>query len=213
MTARAVATQHVQVDVADLVEKAARGDKDAFGRLVDIYKDRIYNYVARMLGDPIEAQDVTQEAFVRAYEALPSFRGASSFQTWIYRIASNLAIDSARGRKRRQDNVVSLSEPIDAEQGELPRELPDEGKGPDDEVLSNELQQIVQQAIAQLPPKLQTVLILYDLEGMSYQEIAQILGCPLGTVKSRLFNARHQLKRILQGRLEQENLPATWLEC
>ncbi len=205
MTARAAATE--DTSVAELVEKARQGDKRAFGSLVELYKDKIYSYVSRMLQDPSEAQDVTQEAFVRAYEALPSFRGASSFRTWLYRIASNLAIDSVRGRKRRGRNAISLDQPLDTEEGELAPQLPEESRGPAEEALSQELQQEVQEAILELSPKLRPVLILYDLQGMSYREIAQTLGCPLGTVKSRLFNARNQLKDILEERLGPESFP------
>lgn len=205
MTARGAATE--DTSVAELVEKARQGDKRAFGSLVELYKDKIYSYVSRMLQDPSEAQDVTQEAFVRAYEALPAFRGASSFRTWLYRIASNLAIDSVRGRKRRGRNAIPLDQPLDSEEGELAPQLAEESRGPAEEALSQELQQKVQEAILELSPKLRPVLILYDLQGMSYREIAQTLGCPLGTVKSRLFNARNQLKDILEERLGPESFP------
>jgi RNA polymerase sigma-70 factor, ECF subfamily len=188
-------------EASELVEQARRGDRRAFERLVDLHKDRIVSYVSRMLRDPVEAQDVAQEAFVRAWESLPSFRGASSFQTWLYRIASNLAIDSARARKRRGDRSVPLDETLEPAEGDLEKQLPDEHAGPEDIAVGEDVQRVVREAIAELSPRLRSVIVLYDLQGMSYQEISQILGCPLGTVKSRLFNARGQLKGLLESKL------------
>ena len=189
--------------VEALVSRARAGDDAAFEVLVGKYKDRIYNYVARMVHDPTDAQDVAQETFVRTYQALPAFRGASSFQTWLYRIASNLAIDTARSHRRRRWSTVSINEPLDGEEhSELGRDLEDEvSLGPEEELEAKEIRQQVREAIAELSDKLRPVIILYDLQGMSYQEIAQILGCPLGTVKSRLFNARNQLREKLKDRL------------
>jgi RNA polymerase sigma-70 factor (ECF subfamily) len=189
--------------VEALVSRARAGDDAAFEALVGKYQDRIYNYVARMVHDPTDAQDVAQETFVRAYQALPAFRGASSFQTWLYRIASNLAIDTARSHRRRSWSTVSINEPINGEEhSELGRDLEDEvSLGPEEELEAKQIRQQVREAIAELSDKLRPVIILYDLQGMSYQEIAQILGCPLGTVKSRLFNARNQLREKLKDRL------------
>ncbi len=186
-----------QPGIERLVERAKTGDREAFGRLVDEYKDRIYSYVCRMLGDPYEAEDVTQEAFVRAYRSLPRFRGASSFHTWLYRIASNLAIDVVR-RRRRAEATVSLDEPLDSDDGEYDREIPDESGGPEDSSTTRETQVAVRRAIMDLPEKLRDVMILYELQGESYEDIAEILDVPLGTVKSRLFNARSRLKESLQ---------------
>lgn len=191
-------------DIQSLVRQAQQGDDEAFTALVDEYKDSIYNYVARMLHDQTEAEDIAQEAFVRAYQALPEFQGASSFQTWLYRIASNLAIDAARRRVRR--STLSIDEPVSTEEGELSRQLPDEGPGPAEELESSEVQQVVREAIAELSPKLSSVIVLYDLIGLSYKEIGDILGCPLGTVKSRLFNARNQLQGKLLAKLPTEDL-------
>ena len=187
-----------------LVQQAQAGDDQAFVALVDKYRDSIYNYVARMLHDRTEAEDIAQEAFVRAYQALPEFRGASSFQTWLYRIASNLAIDAARRRGRRR--TLSLEEPVSTDDGDVAREFPDEQPGPFEQVRSSEVQQMVREAITELSPKLRAVVALYDLQGLSYQEIADILGCPVGTVKSRLFNARNQLHEKLVARLSLDEL-------
>lgn len=196
-------SQANRLHVEELVARAQTGDEWAFEQLVNEFSGRIYNYVSRMVQDPTEAQDVAQETFVRAYQALKSFRGASSFQTWLYRIASNLAIDAARRRKRRQAEVVSIEEPIEsAEDTEVARDFPDElGRTPDEELESAETRREVWEAIAELSDKLRPVIILYDLQGLSYQEIARVLGCPMGTVKSRLFNARSQLREKLRERL------------
>ncbi len=188
-----------------LVVAAQQGNQEAFGALVDEYQDNIYNYVARMIRDRTEAEDIAQETFVKAYQALGEFRGASSFQTWLYRIASNLAIDTIRRRKRQ--GSVSLEQPVLTDEDQVPRQWPDEGPGPFEQVGTAETQQAVREAITTLSPKLRTVIVLYDLEGLSYQQIADILGCPLGTVKSRLFNARNQLHDILAERLTGKELP------
>ena len=188
------------VAIAALVERAKSGDPRAFEGLVDAYKDRIYSYVSRMLHDPVEAEDIAQDTFLRAYQSLPNFRGASSFQTWLYRIASNLVIDSVRKQKRRQNHAISLDAPMDTDEGMMARELPDERRGPDELAESVAIQEEVKLAIAQVSARLRSVLVMYDLQGMSYQEIAEVLGCPLGTVKSRLFNARAQLKDLLERR-------------
>lgn len=190
-----------QPEIERLVERARRGDRAAFGQLVDEYKDKIYNYVARMLNDPYEAEDVTQEAFLRAYRSLPRFRGASSFHTWLYRIASNLAIDVVRKRKRSEP-TYSLDEPLESDDGEYEREIPDDTGGPEARTSTRETRVAVRRAIMELPEKLRDVMILYELQGETYEDIAEILDVPLGTVKSRLFNARNRLKDSLQELVE-----------
>lgn len=195
--------------ISALVRQAKAGDDEAFGRLVEEYQDKIYNYVARMLHDRTEAQDVAQEVFIRAYENLSGFRRESSFQTWLYRIASNLTIDAARARQRRISESFSLDKPMETEEGELNRELPAPDRGPIAMAESSQLQEVVAEAIAQLSPKLKSVITLYDLQGFSYNEIAKILGCPIGTVKSRLFSARNQLQEILKSKIDIEDLLPT----
>ncbi len=188
--------------VEDLVERARAGDRPAFARLVDEYQDKIYGYVYRMLGDAEEAEDVAQETFLRAFQSLPSFRGAASFHTWLYRIASNLSIDVARRNRRQNDGAISLDEPLASEEGDYGREIAYEGIGPEQLTARRETQELVRGAIEDLPEKLRAVVVLYELQGESYEDIAEILGCPLGTVKSRLFNARAQLKDKLKQLVE-----------
>ena len=185
-------------EVEDLVERAKAGDRPAFARLVSEYQDKIHGYVYRMLGDAEEAEDVAQETFLRAFQSLPSFRGAASFHTWLYRIASNLSIDIARRNRRQNDGTISLDEPLESDDGDYGREIADESVGPEQLSARREVQELVRGAIGDLPEKLQTVVVLYELQGESYEDIAEILGCPLGTVKSRLFNARAQLKDKLE---------------
>jgi RNA polymerase sigma-70 factor, ECF subfamily len=185
-------------EVEGLVSRARAGDYRAFDELVELYQDKIHNYVVRMVGDASAAEDIAQEAFVKAFRNLGSFRGASSFQTWLYRIASNLTIDAVR-RRRRKDNTVSLDAPLEGDEGQMARELEDVSvPGPAGRLETAELQGVVHSAIQELSPKLRTVVVLYELQGLSYEEIAEVLGCPLGTVKSRLFNARMELKGKLQ---------------
>jgi len=187
-----------QPEVSRLVEAAKAGDQNAFGNLVDAYQDRIYGYLSRMLSDPNEAEDVAQETFVRAYRSLSRFRGASSFHTWLYRIASNLAIDVARKRKRQDGATYSLDAPVEVGDNEYDREIPDESNAPEEISEQREVQQTVRRAMGELPDKLRDVIVLYELQGESYEDIAETLDVPLGTVKSRLFNARGQLKERLQ---------------
>lgn len=194
-------TELSQQEIEAIVERAKDGDREAFGLLVEEYKDKIYNYVSRMLSDPYEAEDVTQEAFLRAYRSLPRFRGASSFHTWLYRIASNLAIDVVRKRKRSEP-TFSLDEPLESEEGEYEREIADDVGGPEDSATTRETRVAVRRAIMELPEKLREVMILYELQGETYEDIAEILDVPLGTVKSRLFNARNRLKEMLEGLVE-----------
>jgi len=183
---------------AYLVERALDKDLAAFEKLVTRYQGKIISYAARMLSDQDEAEDVAQEVFVKAYRSLESFRGASSFSTWLYRIATNLCIDRVRKRKRSPQQAYSLDEPLDKEDDAGGRDLPDLSMEPTKNVEREELRKQVRSTVAEMPDKLRSVLVMCDIQGMAYEDIAKVLDCPIGTVKSRLFHARADLARRLR---------------
>ena len=170
-----------------LVERVQKGDKGAFDLLVLKYQHKIVNLIMRYVRDPELALDIAQEAFIKAYRALPRFRGDSAFYTWMYRIAVNTAKNYLAAQRRRPMDVeLDLQDP---EQYDLHAKLK-ETDTPEGLALSNELQETVERAIAALPEDLRTAIILRELEGMSYEEIAETMECPVGTVRSRIFRAR-----------------------
>ncbi len=181
-----------------LIERALEGDLPAFESLVSRYQTRIVAYAARMLSDHDEAEDVAQETFIKAFRSLDSFRGASSFSTWLYRIATNLCIDRARTKKRRPQQAYSLDEPFDRDDNSGTREIADFSEEPSRGVEREELRRQVRMTVAEMPDKLRAVLVMCDIQGMTYEQIAQVLECPIGTVKSRLFHARADLARRLR---------------
>ena len=165
--------------VRSLVTQARAGDDRAFEQLVKCYQSRIHSHVARMTQDPAEAEDLAQETFLRAYQALPHFRGDATFGTWLYRIASNLAIDAARHRRRREWQTVSLDEPIEAEEHTTAWDLADGGQRTPAETLeSAALRGHVWDAIAELSPKLRSPIILYDLQGLTLRGDSRDPGLP-----------------------------------
>ena len=175
-----------------LVKRVQKGDKGAFDLLVLKYQHKIVNLVMRYVRDPELALDITQEAFIKAYRALPRFRGDSAFYTWMYRIAVNTAKNHLAAQRRRPMDVeLDLKDP---EQYDLHAKLK-ETDTPEGVSLSNELKETVERAIAALPEDLRTAIILRELEGMSYEEIAQTMECPVGTVRSRIFRARDAIAK------------------
>jgi RNA polymerase sigma-70 factor (ECF subfamily) len=170
-----------------LVERVQKGDKGAFDLLVLKYQHKIVNLIMRYVRDPELALDIAQEAFIKAYRALPRFRGDSAFYTWMYRIAVNTAKNHLAAQRRRpMDIELDLQDP---EQYDLHAKLK-ETDTPEGVALGNELKESVERAIAALPEDLRTAIVLRELEGMSYEEIAQTMECPVGTVRSRIFRAR-----------------------
>jgi RNA polymerase sigma-70 factor (ECF subfamily) len=175
-----------------LVKRVQKGDKGAFDLLVLKYQHKIVNLVMRYVRDPDIALDITQEAFIKAYRALPRFRGDSAFYTWMYRIAVNTAKNHLAAQRRRPMDVeLDLQDP---EQYDLHAKLK-ETDTPEGVTLSNELKETVERAIASLPEDLRTAIILRELDGMSYEEIAQTMECPVGTVRSRIFRARDAIAK------------------
>lgn len=172
---------------AQLVRRVQKGDKGAFDLLVLKYQHKIVNLVMRYVRDPDQALDISQEAFLKAYRALPRFRGDSAFYTWLYRIAVNTAKNYLAAQRRRPLDVeLDLQDP---EQFDLHAKLK-EVDTPEGVVLSRELHETVERAIESLPDDLRTAIVLRELDGMSYEEIAQTMDCPVGTVRSRIFRAR-----------------------
>jgi len=170
-----------------LVKRVQPGDKGAFDLVVLKYQHKIVNLVMRYVRDQEQALDITQEAFIKAYRALPRFRGDSAFYTWLYRIAVNTAKNYLAAQRRRPMDVeFDLQNP---EQYELHAKLRDTDT-PEAVSISDELRETLERAIAALPDDLRTAIILRELDGMSYEEIAQTMDCPVGTVRSRIFRAR-----------------------
>ena len=170
-----------------LVKRVQKGDKGAFDLLVLKYQHKIVNLVMRYVRDPEMALDITQDAFIKAYRALPRFRGDSAFYTWLYRIAVNTAKNYLAAQRRRpMDIELDLQDP---EQYDLHAKLK-ETDTPEAVTISHEVQKTLERAIAALPEDLRTAIVLRELDGMSYEEIAQTMDCPVGTVRSRIFRAR-----------------------
>ncbi|MFM2319565.1 MAG: polymerase sigma factor RpoE [Pseudomonadota bacterium] len=179
----------------ELVQRVQAGDKKSFDVLVLKYQHKVINLVMRYMHDPDTAQDVAQEAFIKAYRGLKNFRGESAFYTWLYRIAINTAKNHLVSQGRRAPtNDIDADE---AEQFEGESALKEYGT-PENEMLRDEIQTMVSQAIDALPDDLRTAIVLRELEGMSYEEIAEAMDCPIGTVRSRIFRARESIDKVLQ---------------
>jgi len=182
-----------------LVERVQAGDKTAFNLLVLKYQHRVLKLVGRFVSDAAEAEDVAQEAFLKAYRALASFRGESAFYTWLYRIAINTAKNALVANRRRPvDFNLDLQDP---EQYERQARLKDEDT-PEGVLLTDEIRNVVERAMEQLPEDLRTAIVLRELEGMSYEEIAEAMDCPVGTVRSRIFRAREAIDKKLKPLLD-----------
>lgn len=183
-----------------LVEQAQRGDKRAFGLLVSKYQRKLARLLSRFIRDPVEVEDVTQEAFVKAYRALPTFRGDSAFYTWLYRIGINTAKNYlvAQGRRAPTTTALDNEEAESTEDGEGLWEV----TTPENELMSKQIAETVNDTLQTLPEELRTAITLREIEGLSYEEIANIMGCPIGTVRSRIFRAREVIAGKLRPLLE-----------
>lgn len=175
-----------------LVERAKKGDVEAFEQLISQHQKTVYNIAYRLTGNHEDASDVAQEAFIRAYSSLADFRGDSSFATWLYRIVNNACLDELRKRKRQR--LTYIDQTVSVDDGEISRQIADTAGGPEEALERVEIQRAVQESIDQLDYEYRIVLVMRDIQGYSYNEIAETLGLNLGTVKSRLNRARNALK-------------------
>ena len=178
-----------------LVERVQKGDKKAFDLLVLKYQQKVANLISRYIRDPSEVLDVTQEAFIKAYRALPKFRGDSAFYTWLYRVAINTAKNhlAAQARRPPQDDIEAQT----AEQTDMGGRLK-EFDTPERLALQDEIARAIKQAVDDLPEELRMAITLRELEGLSYEEIAQAMDCPIGTVRSRIFRAREAIDKKIK---------------
>lgn len=179
-----------------LVRRVQRGDKGAFDLLVLKYQHKVVKLVMRYVRSPAEAEDIAQEAFIKAYRAMPQFRGDSAFYTWLYRISINTAKNALASRERSP-----VTYDLDLQDGDSSWEAQSRLRDPDTPeglVLTEEIRQTVNSAIDQLPEDLRTAIVLRELEGLSYEEIAVAMECPVGTVRSRIFRAREAIDRRLR---------------
>jgi RNA polymerase sigma-70 factor (ECF subfamily) len=185
-----------------LVTALAQGVEQAYEILLQRYQQPVYNLVCRLLNDPADASDIVQEVFLKVFRNISSFRGNSSLKTWIYRIAVNEAYNQRRWFSRHQRREVAL----ESEEGApcYADSLRDPGRTPFDQAADHEALSLVEQALERLNPKFRTVVVLRDIEDLSYDEIATVLDISIGTVKSRILRGREALRRILEGRLEPE---------
>ena len=179
-----------------LVERAQRGDKHAFELLVSKYQRKLARLLSRFIRDSTEVEDVTQEAFIKAYRALPTFRGDSAFYTWLYRIGINTAKNYlvAMGRRAPTTTDIDSEEAEGFEDGDQLRDL----NTPENQMMSRQVAETVNQTLEELPEELRTAITLREIEGLSYEDIASIMNCPIGTVRSRIFRAREAIAEHLR---------------
>jgi RNA polymerase sigma-70 factor (ECF subfamily) len=183
-----------------LVEQAQRGDKHAFELLVSKYQRKLARLLGRFIRDPVEVEDVAQETFIKAYRALPSFRGDSAFYTWLYRIGINTAKNYlvAMGRRAPTTTEFNSEEAEGFEEGEQLRDI----NTPESALMSKEIARTVGETMEQLPQELRDAIALREIEGLSYEDIAAIMNCPIGTVRSRIFRAREAIAERLRPLLD-----------
>ena len=190
-----------EVSEKKIIEKVLGGDANAFEELVLKYEKTVYNLALRMVGDRDDAFDMTQEAFIKAYGSLSSFRGDSKFSVWIYRIATNVCLDFLRSKSRKQQVSLTVSDDDD-EDAQL--DIPDPSSAPEQQLMQKMSMQSVEEGLKTLPDKQRQILVMRELGGMSYAEIGKALSLEEGTVKSRIFRARKRLCTFL---LDSGNIP------
>ncbi|MEN4042256.1 MAG: sigma-70 family RNA polymerase sigma factor [Anaerolineaceae bacterium] len=186
------------MDEAQLVQAAQNGDLDAFNQLVLIYQEVAFNVAYRILSDDGESEDATQNAFLSAYRKISSYRGGS-FRAWLLRIVTNACYDELRRRRRHPTTALEPHDNDNDEDIESPSWLADDSPGPENLYEHAELDRAVQSCLEDLPDEFRAVIVMVDVQGFNYDEVAQVIGKPLGTVKSRLARARLKVKNCLQG--------------
>lgn len=186
----------IEMDERILMDRCKSGDKNAFNTLVQIYEKRVYNLAYRLSGHYDDANDISVDAFIRVFQALPQFRGDAHFSTWLYRIVTNVYLD--RRKRMRNKQHLSLEEYIELEENSVSRQIEDPSPTPFLIAENNERSKLLQNAISTLPDYQRAMVVLYHTEGKSYEEIASILELPVGTVKSRLNRARLALRTKLE---------------
>ncbi|WP_243109359.1 RNA polymerase sigma factor [Anaerophilus nitritogenes] len=179
-----------------LIHKSQQGHIESFENLIKNYQKLAFNIAYRMLGNIEDAKDATQDAFLKAYKNIDQFKEESTFSTWLYKIVTNTCLDVLR--KKKKIKIYSYDQNIETEKGKVLREIADEENTPEKIVEKNEIQKHMQQAIDSLSEHHRSVIILRDIQGFSYEEIAKILNCSKGTVKSRINRARQALKKIIK---------------
>ncbi len=192
---------------AVLIQRASKGDTGAFETLVLTYEKGVYNLAFRLVSDREDAMDITQDVFLKAYQALPRFRGDSRFSTWIYRVCVNASLDHLR--KKQKMASYSLDEPLSFKESSVTREIEDENEDVQGSVETRFLGQAVLSTLKDLNPAHRVIILLSDVQGYSYQEIADILGLSMGTVKSRLHRARNMVRKLLPS----EQFAASSVKC
>lgn len=191
-----------QISENDIIKKVLGGDANAFEALVLRYEKTVYNIALRMVGDRDDAADMTQDAFIKAYNSLSSFRGDSKFSVWLYRITTNVCLDFLRSKSRRQQ--VSLTVGDDDDDADVQLDIPDTEADPERQLMKKLGMQAVEEGLRSLPDKQRQILVMRELGGMSYDEIGRELSLEEGTVKSRIFRARKRLCAFL---LDSGNIP------
>lgn len=183
-----------------LVERVQAGDKQAYGLLVQKYQRKLMRLISRLVKDPAEVEDVTQDAFIKAYRALPNFRGESAFYTWLYRIGVNAAKNwlMANGRREPSRTDVDADDAEGYDEGGLLRDT----DTPERMLMSKQIAETVNKAMQSLPEELRSAISLREIDGMSYEEIAEVMECPIGTVRSRIFRAREAIAKELRPLLD-----------
>lgn len=188
------------LDDAPLIRRAREGDPEAMDRLVHLHHRAVFNLAYRLAGNYDDAEDIVSEAFLRVFNALPSFRGDANFSTWLYRIVYNVFLDERKKQRVRAHG--SLEEIVELEDSTVTRQVEDPDPGPAERVADLDRAERIQRAVARLPERQRTLITLYHFQDCSYEEIAEILQMPIGTVKSGLNRARHALRLLLAGERE-----------